>query len=677
MARQNVVQVVFAGFVVLSLGAASCSSSTEETSTTSTTESPQLTTTSTVTTEVLPEQIGGSDETTYILSTTPIDDDDATNPIAAWESATDPNELASISISTDGKVWVAGSGGVQAWSPDASAVTSYLSQDGLPDNRVPTIATGADGSVWVGSDLGAAKRTGSDWTLHRPEDDGASCTELAVDGGGNAWCAGRDGGLYRFHGSGWHLVADIDRSVPVGVSAVGVDTDGAIWAGTEDGRVYRLEGDTMVQVDAENLTGRVTSIAFGEADTWVGTFGSGLYRFDGERWEQYTTAEGLHDDRITAVATAPDGAVWAAGGADRDALTVSRWDGTSWSNYGGPAGVEFWSQAGVVDLAVDAAGSVWASSAVGLLRLDEAWAGWEHFRVTGEGPHRNQITALAISPQQTAWAGTEVGVAIGEDGEWSVIQQHGGPGADITAITFAPDGSTWVGSANGVTRYLGDVETRYTTAEGLPSNMVTSIAVGTDGVVWVGTDAGLARLDEAGWTTPVQAPITALAPGPDGQIWVGGQGDPNLALLGSDAFTVYTVAAEIPEEGEPITDSVAAMATAPDGTLWLTVVHVGDADGAAPAGAVLSLQSGAWTTHKPSDGITGGFYGPGSIAVAPDGTVWVAAAPIEGEGGGISVFRGGEWSIDAGERLAGPIAVGPDGTAWVSISGVSRRLPGS
>jgi hypothetical protein len=196
--------------------------------------------------------------------------------------------------------------------------------------------------------------------------------------------------------------------------------------------------------------------------------------------------------------------------------------------------------------------------------------------------------------------------------------------------------------------------------------------------VWVGTDAGLARLDETGWTTPVQAAITALAPGPDGQIWVGGAGDPNLALLGSDAFTVYTVAAVVPEEGEPITDSITAMATAPDGTLWLTVVHEDGADEEATStGAVLSLQSGTWTTYRPSDGLAEGTHGPGSIAVAPDGTVWVAAAAVDGVGGGISVLRGGEWSIDVDRRAAGPIAIGPDGTPWVSISGVSRRLPES
>ena len=677
MARRKVRRMVFAGFVVFALTAAACSSTSDDTTTT-TTEPPPLTTTSTITTEVLPEQIGDSDETTYLLSTTPIEDDAAIDPIRAWESSTEGNELASIAIAGDGMIWVAGSGGIRAWTADASTSTPYRSQDGLPDNRIPTIETGADGSVWVGSDLGAAEQTGSGWELHRPVDDGASCTHMTIDNGGNAWCAGRESGLYRFDGSGWHLAADLDRTAPIDATSVATAPDGAIWAGTGAGQVFRLDGDTMVQVDAGSLTGSVSSMAFIDDVAWIGTFGSGVYRFDGETWEQFSTADGLHDDRITAVAVAPDGSVWVAGGADREALTVSRYDGTSWTAYGGPAGVEFWAQAGNLDLAIDDDGVVWASSAVGLLRLDESWAEWEHFRITGEGPHENQISALGILPGETIWAGTNAGIAIGEDDQWSTIQQYGGLSGDITAITFGPDGSTWVGSANGLTRYRGEEEARYTTAEGLPSNMVTSIAVGNDDVVWVGTDAGLARLDETGWTTPVQAAITALAPGPDGQIWVGGAGDPNLALLGSDAFTVYTVAAVVPEEGEPITDSIAAMATAPDGTLWLTVVHEGGADEEATStGAVLSLQSGTWTTYRPSDGLAEGAYGPGSIAVAPDSTVWVAAAAVDGVGGGISVLRGGEWSIDVDRRAAGPIAIGPDGTPWVSISGVSQRLPES
>jgi hypothetical protein len=41
------------------------------------------------------------------------------------------------------------------------------------------------------------------------------------------------------------------------------------------------------------------------ASVWFATFGSGVYRFDGETWTHLSTADGLAHNNVRAIAVAP------------------------------------------------------------------------------------------------------------------------------------------------------------------------------------------------------------------------------------------------------------------------------------------------------------------------------------------------------------------------------------
>ena len=43
---------------------------------------------------------------------------------------------------------------------------------------------------------------------------------------------------------------------------------------------------------------------------WVGTWGAGVARFDGENWVNYTTKDGLAGDIVYAIAQEPSGTLW-------------------------------------------------------------------------------------------------------------------------------------------------------------------------------------------------------------------------------------------------------------------------------------------------------------------------------------------------------------------------------
>ena len=58
---------------------------------------------------------------------------------------------------------------------------------------------------------------------------------------------------------------------------------------------------------------------------WVGTWGGGVSHFDGKKWRNYTTHDGLAGNVVFSMARAPDGAWWF--GTNKG---VSRFDGKSW-----------------------------------------------------------------------------------------------------------------------------------------------------------------------------------------------------------------------------------------------------------------------------------------------------------------------------------------------------------
>jgi len=650
----------------LTLWVVACSPSAVEPEPTQST----LTTTSSVVTEVLPEGLGDAETTTYTATATTVDDVVEHDPVPGWDAFTSPNVGGPVTVDADGTAWVGTTAGLVAWDLE-DAHEAFRIQDGLPDHDVSSVAFDGEGTIWIGTAHGLTTQNDEEWVTHNPTGQGADCRWMTIDKVGDVWCGAKEVGLYRFDGSGWQVVADVDRTAPTDAAVVVAGPDGAIWAGSTTGSVWRLEGATLVELAGSNVTGAVSTMAFAGDNVWVGTHGSGVYRYDGETWEQFTTSEGLHHDVVTSIAVGPDGAVWLSGGTGLDALTLSRFDGSAWRTVGSPGGVSNSTDVESLTLAVAEDGTVWAASNAGTLRLLPTWDGWDQLRVFGEGPHMDTVTWLAAGSGGEVWVGTPDRLSVYDGSEWEILGQSSGLGGRmVTGIATAPDGTTWVTTELGATAFRDGGSSRYTKDSGLPSNNATAVAVGSDGTVWVGTDEGLARFDGEDWSTPLSGFITAVAADPTGDVWAARVGEPNLVRLGSDELTVYSVAAMEPEDGEAITDVVAALAVAPDGTLWLTVTHDGDE----PVGGVLRLRGKTWTPFTEADGIPRGGFGPGSVAVGADGAVWVVARPLDGVGGGVGVFSADEWTTELEGRVVGPIAsIGSD--VWLGMNGAAKRVP--
>lgn len=533
--------------------------------------------------------------------------------------------IGSLAVADDGAVWAATRAPLPPVGPpepggrgvtrlDGQQRTTFATDDGLPDDRVRSVAIGEDGDVWViagpgphvpggdGSDgsrvPGVARFDGRRWTSWTPGEGlppTGAVTSLAVGEDGAAWVAlGGDNhpdGIARFDDGEWTAWRSGDALPAGSVESVATGADGRAWAVLEDGPGFA--GPDAAEGDGGGRRPR-------------------LVRFVDGRWELAVPAADVPYYGISQLAVGADGAVWAIawqepGNPLRLRPRLARFDGRAWTTITRDDGLP---HPEVRDVAVADDGVVWAATPRGAARTDGG--GWRAY-VTGEGPAGDGHAALAVAGDGTVWAGGPAGVSRLAGGEWTVWPTGGAPlGGAVRALAVADDGTVWAGTAAGVARYDGQGWTRLAGADAPDGRPVPSIAV-HDGTVWAvvgdasrpspgnGTRrAHVARYDGRRWTTWTGE--AAPGPGPPVDVAVDGDGTPWVASRSGRSTSVD----EVP-----------------------------------PPPGVSRLDAGEWTSYTSDDGLPAGNV---EVVDAGPRTVWAATST------GVARFTGAGWATSLPAR---------------------------
>jgi ligand-binding sensor domain-containing protein len=267
----------------------------------------------------------------------------------------------------DGALWMGtNGGGLSVYA--GGAVANYLPKDGLADLWVYDVAFPPDGDVWLATWDGVNR-------IHGSPDDPASWTTYNVpDGLANRWVYsvkvgpdgalwfGTEGGLSRLKDGTWTTWRHADGlggPNPRGLKASGRPGFGALNPGEHSHDLTTLD-PTGAETYNENY---VFSLLVDRRDgaLWVGTWGGGVARFDGEKFENHTADEGLAGNVVYSIAQGPDGALWF--GTNHG---LSRYDGTRWMTYAKADGLL---GNDVYAVAVDPDHNVWAGQKGAVTRL--------------------------------------------------------------------------------------------------------------------------------------------------------------------------------------------------------------------------------------------------------------------------------------------------------------------
>lgn len=569
----------------------------------------------------------------------------AVEPAAGWTSHVDRDAVTDVTVGPEGAVWTAGAG-VRRWQPDGSVDVELRSEHGLGSNDVRSVEVAGDGSVWAATGRGLSVFDGEAWTTYTADDGLLDNDVRAVATGddGTVWTATRRG-LSTFEadatGDRWYsydILHDLDLSpTSHDITSVAVAEQGGVWAGTRAGAVVEFDGtEWTIHAEADGLTSfEISSVAVTDGGTvWAGdgTFGDAVWAFDGDEWVPHTPEDLRgHHTLVRSVSVAGDGTVWAG-----TAKGTLAFDGAEWTTHD----LDLSGDGSIPAVATGADGTVWAGSPDGLWAFhDQEWT----IHAAG-GLASNHITSVALAGDDEIWAAGERGVSTLADGDRAAYSLDELP--ELRAVDREEEGST----------------TR------MRRNHLSSVAVADDGTVWVASNQGVSRFADGAWTTDTAADglhsgqpqdfdehwpgVTSVAVADDGTVWAGGALEDGLWVFDGQQWQTKTREGVAP-------DGVNAVATAQN-TVWVATDE-----------GVAGFDDADWTIH-PGEGLPGRRVL--SVSVADDGTVWAATDD------GVTAYDGGQWTAAPTEGLPtthiNAVAPADDDTLWAATPKGLARFDG-
>ncbi|NND71123.1 MAG: hypothetical protein HKN43_06060 [Rhodothermales bacterium] len=294
-----------------------------------------------------------------------------------------------------------------------------------------------------------------------------------------------------------------------------IDRSGTVWVGTVWG-LYRYSpyekrfSHWQHNADDTNSlsSGLVVSLAEDSSGgMWVGTIGGGLNKVDLDhgtvtRFRKSDSENSLSNDVVWALSVSSDGTVWA---------------GTSWglnrylpetntfrSYYvdpgkTDPSHIGQVSANSIAGMATDTVGDIWFSDS--MVRSVTRFQTQQERFVSTLLNDSLDVGYVSIDSENTLWFGASHGIFTKAlpDGPVELFGRAPGNGDFDGILSFyRPEGGgLWVGTNSGL--YLlsndGQIESRISIDQGLPSSTVYSVIGDDAGRLWVSTNRGLASIE--------------------------------------------------------------------------------------------------------------------------------------------------------------------------------------
>ncbi|MBW7996470.1 MAG: AAA domain-containing protein [Candidatus Glassbacteria bacterium] len=400
----------------------------------------------------------------------------------------------------------------QSAYPEKYPFRNYSEDDGLPSPRVWTILQDRDGYLWFGTASGACKFDGINFTTYTTEDGlaGSVVFRTIEDSRGNLWfyCWGM--GVSRFDGENWTTYTTEDGLAHNLVWSMLEDSEGNLWFGTLGGGASRFDGENWATYTTEDglAHNTVNSILKdSEGNLWFAT-GGGVSRFDGEHWTTYTE-HGLDGKAVNRILEDTEGNLWCAS----HGSGLCKFDGEKWVQvYGTGKLVYIWS------MLEDKDGNIWleltekGEHKVVVITDGEPEITIEIKKVFSEEDGLPSFPTMIEDGQGNIWCAYSGGLCMYDGEKWRVYTTENGlPSNNINAVFEDREGNIWVGTyGGGVSRLSGLAFTTYTTADGLAGNSIAPVLEDAEGNIWFNdmnvrfTDMnvnGVTRYDGEKWTT--------------------------------------------------------------------------------------------------------------------------------------------------------------------------------
>jgi ligand-binding sensor domain-containing protein len=391
-----------------------------------------------------------------------------------------PFQIRALTGNESGEVWGGADGDGAFLIVGGQFIVPFSGDIGLTTRYVQAVAIDQDNSIWFGTAAGVFRYDPKAWVKELREYvlfPGINyINTLLVDEQNRVWIGTAGGGI-RLKENGARPSTEEITFVPLQNKPAGEDQEGfdarepvteyvlpdgyvntlvqdskmSIWAGTQRGVVrYSPQNEEWsLPLSVDELPSEIVNVLLADQDTlWIGT-DAGLARYNVVTAE-FSIVDTLEQYNIQALAVDSRRRLWV--GTLSDGLFIQeneRWTHVQYE----PGQTEGISGNAVVALAADASGGMW----IGVDRHGlNYWDGqqWLDYANRVELPSNLLYTLYTDPIDGSLWIGSEGGVTRYDGRTWETLNVESIlPSASIFAIVRTLDSSYWFGSKDGLTFY--------------------------------------------------------------------------------------------------------------------------------------------------------------------------------------------------------------------------------
>ena len=384
------------------------------------------------------------------------------------------NRVLTITVQAYDRIWVGTENGLSLFN--GQTFTNYSRENGLPATIIYSSIIDREGNLWLGTLGGGITHYSGELFQSYNIDSGLPnnvVTGFAEDHNGNIWIATYGGGAVRYDGENFRVFDETDGLIDNKVYTFLSDSRNRFWIGTREGISIYEEG-RFTDFEAFDINFQSVRSIYEDRDKnefWIATYNDGLFRLHSDGYDQYDTSNVLPNNTVMDIKQDENGTIWLAtyGGVvkylDGEFETITIADGLP-SN-------------GVIQIFIDHLGEKWFSTFNGPVRYRN-----DSVERLIRSDQVETIFYFTIQDREDRyWIGTNRGLYLFRKDEFyasetelermlsyrTFTNSQGLIANELNAggSFLASDGTIWLGTVEGLSRFFPDRVERNEAAPGL------------------------------------------------------------------------------------------------------------------------------------------------------------------------------------------------------------------
>lgn len=225
------------------------------------------------------------------------------------ESGITDNQINAIAEDPQGNLWIATSKGLSKYDGK-----TFFTIKSLENERVSSVLVDKQGTIWAATEKGFGPIEQNDFKRIFGLD---AVTSIYQTSEGKILIGTEKIGVYAFDIRNSTPLFPNNKTLPKNITKIIEDKSGTLWIGTMTSGLWAYKGQNLTQFTTESGIGNNevwTVFEDKKGKIWFSSEGFGVYSFDGENLKNYGVKQGLSIKDVQTIFEDKQGLLWIGGG---------------------------------------------------------------------------------------------------------------------------------------------------------------------------------------------------------------------------------------------------------------------------------------------------------------------------------------------------------------------------